>query len=308
MTCSKQRNAVNWCLLTLSLCVVTLPLFCEAEALNCTKGSVLRHDHETADCNGPNQGGNIGSEVKCKRAAEHDKNYDEILQYDEENRLRDAGKPFGCLYDTEKNVYVFNELNTGLGQCSSEFQCVCQGKTCADCPGGSATGEGSKARCSNSAALGAAVIVLVVFMLAIISCCVLGCFIMKRSVRNKNLGPPKGQNVYGQRPPQVLSGQPVLTMQQMNMQNNVNMSMMQPQPYAMQQQNMPMAGHVPTVRPMVQAVVVTPNYGGPMAQPNVFLPNHGVPMPMAQPNVLIPNHGGAMAQPIVASQNRNPPQ
>ena len=112
MTCSNQRNAAHWWLLTLSLCVVTLPFFSEAGALNCTQGSVLRHTHETADCNGPNQGGNIGSEANCKRAAEHDKNYDEKLQYDEENRLRDAHKPFGCLYDTEKNVYVFNEINT----------------------------------------------------------------------------------------------------------------------------------------------------------------------------------------------------
>ena len=139
----EQRRARRWWLLAVSLFMVTLPFFADAnQASNCTKGSVLRHDRDTVACNG----GSIGSENDCKRAAELDRNYNNNLRFDEGTTLRDAHKPYGCLYDTGKNVYVFNHLSTGLGTCSSEFECVCRSTMCAECTWGTNTPRGALLR------------------------------------------------------------------------------------------------------------------------------------------------------------------
>ena len=116
----------------------------------CQEDSVLAHKVDPVGCG---KVGIIIGKTECKGAAVSDSIFDSGLKFEERNNFPDAHKPQGCLYDKSSNAYVYNDINTGLGDCTSEFQCVCREQICKKCPHGTVGDENAKICSSNNVAL-----------------------------------------------------------------------------------------------------------------------------------------------------------
>eukprot|EP00943_MAST-04B_sp_MAST-4B-sp1_P009499 g9499.t1 len=197
----------------------------------CPVDFVLKHKVDPIDCG---NSGIITGKSECQRAAARDRNFDAGLKFEERNNFPDAHKPQGCLYDKSSNAYVYNDISTGLGECTSDFQCVCREQVCKECPHGT-TGNGFTKFCSNS---NNAVIIVFACFAAFCACSVLMVIAYRRQKWNNTQYPQPAVPVYLE--PNILASQGTMP-NEMQFQQSGN------DPYSL-----PVVGaSVPLARPLV---------------------------------------------------------
>ena len=247
----------------------------------CQEDSVLVYKVDPVGCG---KVGIIIGKTECKSAAVSDSIFDSGLKFEERNNFPDAHKPQGCLYDKSSNAYVYNDINTGLGDCTSEFQCVCREQVCKKCPHGTVGDENAKICSSNNVAL-----ILVPCVFAFFACLIMivvGYRFRKwnnaarRNVPGNNGTVSQNQQhavpIYYQQ--NTLASQGMVP-NGMQAQQNFNDPYSSPQvpvaqvgpivqPYGIQQQYGATAS-VPNARPMVPPDAMSPDYDVPVVQPIV---------------------------------------
>ena len=218
----------------------------------CQEDSVLAQKVDPVGCG---NGGIIIGKTECKSAAVRDSIFDSGLKFEERNNFPDAHKPQGCLYDKSSNAYVYNDIDTGLGDCTSEFQCVCNEQVCKECPHGTVGNGNAKLCSSNNTAFILVPSIIVCFMCLIMIA--VGCHFRKwNNVTRRNYYGTNGMQAqqnfndpYSPPPlPVAQVGPPII------------------QPYGIQQQN-GVTAPVPNARSMVPPDVMSPDYDVPVVQP-----------------------------------------
>ena len=243
----------------------------------CQEDSVLAQKVDPVGCG---NGGIIIGKTECKSAAVRDSIFDSGLKFEERNNFPDAHKPQGCLYDKSSNAYVYNDIDTGLGDCTSEFQCVCNEQVCKECPHGTVGNGNAKLCSSNNTAFILVPSIIVCFMCLIMIA--VGCHFRKwNNVTRRNYYGTVAQNqqyagpTYYQQNTLVSQG---MMPNGMQAQQNFNDPYSPPplpvaqvgppiiQPYGIQQQN-GVTAPVPNARSMVPPDVMSPDYDVPVVQP-----------------------------------------
>ena len=246
----------------------------------CQEDSVLAHRIDVVGCG---NGGIIIGKTECESAAVSDSIFDSGLKFEERNNFPDAHKPQGCLYDKSSNAYVYNDIDTGLGDCTSEFQCVCKEQVCKKCPHGT-VGNGNAKLCSSDNTAFILVPCIIVFFMCLIMIAAGFHFRNPWNIYNvprRNYYGTVAQNQQYAGPSyyqqNTLASQGMMP-NRMQAQQNFNDPYSPPplpvaqvgppiiQPYGIQQQN-GVTAPVPNARSMVPPDVMSPDYDVPVVQP-----------------------------------------
>jgi hypothetical protein len=213
----------------------------------CPVDFVLKNKVDPIDCG---DSGIITGKNACKMAVGRDRKFDSRLKFEERVNFPDAHKPQGCLYDKSSNAYVYNDISTGLGKCTSEFQCVCIEQVCKKCPHGT-TGNGVTKFCSDSNQAG---IIFIACFVAFCACSVLMVIAYRRQkwIKMKRL-----QN---QQPGVPFHVQPNILFSQGTMSNEVQVQQSRNDPYSPPD----VGASVSYARPIVPPDAMSPDYDGPV--------------------------------------------